>query len=127
MSPSTIRKVEQGDDVGVETLHVLARALGVSTSDLFVTDSARPVIADGANKQYFVELRKALMPPVGLTPGPAAAMGAASGLAELRSLIADGHALYQADRCRSVATTLPGLLRPWMCSFRYGEHPESGS
>lgn len=52
MSLSTIRKVEQGGDVRVETLHALARALGVRTSDLFVTDSAQPVIDDSANKQY---------------------------------------------------------------------------
>ncbi|MGA4841289.1 hypothetical protein [Streptomyces sp. G45] len=63
-----MRKVEQGGDVRVETLHALARALGVSTSALFATEAPRSVVGpqDDANRRHLVELRRALMPPIGL-------------------------------------------------------------
>jgi transcriptional regulator with XRE-family HTH domain len=112
LSLSVVRKVEQGGDARVDTLHALARALGVSTSALFATEAAKPVISpqDEANRRYFVELRKALMPPVGLA-APVADFGEAPELGSLRRGIEDGHALYWADRYGSVAKKLPGLLR----------------
>ncbi|UQA90996.1 helix-turn-helix domain-containing protein [Streptomyces halobius] len=82
VSVGTVRKVEQGGDVRMETLHALARALGVSTSTLFATETTTPVVGDEANRGYLVELRKALMPPVGL----AAPMTDRGGAEELSAL-----------------------------------------
>ncbi|AIA03132.1 helix-turn-helix transcriptional regulator [Streptomyces noursei] len=110
LSLSTVRKVEQGGDARVETLHALARALGVTTSALFATEVPRPVVDDGANRRYLAELRRALMPPIGLTAVLTEPAEAGS-LSAMRHEIEDGHALYQADRYSSVAKKLPGLLR----------------
>ncbi|MFI1100961.1 helix-turn-helix domain-containing protein [Streptomyces melanogenes] len=110
LSVGTVRKVEQGGDVRMETLHSLARALGVPTSALFATEATTPVVGDEANRRYLVELRKALMPPVGLV-APLTDRGQAEELSALRRATADAHALYWADRYDSVAKRLPGLLR----------------
>ncbi|WP_030569303.1 helix-turn-helix domain-containing protein [Streptomyces aureocirculatus] len=110
LSVGTVRKVEQGGDVRMETLHALARALGVPTSALFATETTTPVIGDEANRRYLVELRKALMPPVGLA-APMTDRGQTEELSALRRVTADAHALYWADRYDSVAKRLPGLLR----------------
>ncbi|QEU93686.1 helix-turn-helix domain-containing protein [Streptomyces kanamyceticus] len=110
LSVGTVRKVEQGGDVRMETLHALARALDVPTSALFATETTTPVVGDEANRRYLVELRKALMPPVGLA-APMTVLGQAEELSALRRATADAHALYWADRYDSVAKRLPGLLR----------------
>lgn len=110
VSLSTVRKVEQGGDARVETLHALARALGVSTSALFATETPTPVTGDEANRRYLVELRRALMPPIGLS-APLTDLGQAEELSVMRREIKDGHALYHADQYSSVAKKLPGLLR----------------
>ncbi|RLU99254.1 transcriptional regulator [Streptomyces griseocarneus] len=110
LSLATVRKVEQGGDVRMETLYAIARALDVPTSALFATEAPRPVIGDEANRRYLVELRQALMPPVGLT-APLTDAGHVEELSALRRATADAHALYRADRYDSVAKRLPGLLR----------------
>ncbi|MEC4017771.1 helix-turn-helix transcriptional regulator [Streptomyces sp. H27-D2] len=110
LSLSVVRKVEQGGDARVETLHALARALGVSTSALFATETPNPVVGDEGNRRYLAELRRALMPPIGLD-STLADLGEAGDLSTIRREIEDGHALYQADRYSSIAKKLPSLLR----------------
>lgn len=112
LSLSTVRKVEQGGDARVETLHALARALGVTTSALFATEAPRSIVGpqDDANRQHLVELRRALMPPVGLTPHVAEPVEA-SELGETTQKVRDARALYEKDRYSSVAKMLPNLLR----------------
>ncbi|MFD8385204.1 helix-turn-helix domain-containing protein [Streptomyces sp. NPDC059679] len=110
LSVSVIRKIEQGGQARVETLHNVAQALGVSTSTLFAVDAPNPVVGDEANRQMLAQLRRALMPPVGIDE-TLADPGEAEDLSELRRRIDDGHALYHADRYDSVARLLPGLLR----------------
>ncbi|MGW1052494.1 helix-turn-helix domain-containing protein [Streptomyces sp. NPDC001118] len=112
LSLSTVRKVEQGGQVSMDTLAALARALGVSTSALFASEAPKSVLGpeDEANRRYLAELRRALMPPIGLsatlsTPGEAEEPSA------IRRGVQDGHALYQADRYGAVAKRLPSLLR----------------
>ncbi|MFZ4137224.1 helix-turn-helix domain-containing protein [Streptomyces koyangensis] len=106
----TVRKVEQGGDVRTDTLHALARGLGVQTSALFAADSPTPVRGDEGTRRSLVDLRAALMPPVGLD-APVVLAGEPSDTAELHTRIADCHALYWADRYDSVARKLPSLLR----------------
>lgn len=112
LSLSTVRKVEQGGHVSMDTLAALARALGVSTSALFASEAPKPIVGaeDEANRRYLAELRRALMPPVGLA-APLAEPGEAAQPSDVRQGVQDGHALYQADRYTSVARKLPGLLR----------------
>ncbi|MFI2188069.1 helix-turn-helix domain-containing protein [Streptomyces sioyaensis] len=112
LSLSTVRKVEQGGHVSMETLAALARALGVSTSALFATEAPKSVLShqDEANRRYLAELRRALMPPIGLS-APLSEPGEAGELSAIRQGVQDGHALYQADQYASVARKLPGLLR----------------
>ncbi|MEU8785249.1 helix-turn-helix transcriptional regulator [Streptomyces sp. NPDC048637] len=112
LSLSTVRKVEQGGHVSMDTLAALAGALEVSTSDLFASEAPESVVGvqDEANRRYLAELRRALMPPMGL-----AAPLLEPGTAEVPSVICQGvqdsHALYQADRYGAVAKRLPSLLR----------------
>ncbi|WP_267245185.1 helix-turn-helix domain-containing protein [Streptomyces sp. PR69] len=113
LSLSTVRKVEQGGDVRVETLHALARALGVSTSALFATEAPRSVVGpqDDANRRHLVELRRALMPPIGLAAPLTAAPEEPGGLDTTCQQVRDARALYEQDRYSSVAKLLPPLLR----------------
>ncbi|MBH1936309.1 helix-turn-helix transcriptional regulator [Streptomyces sp. AV19] len=111
LSLSTIRKVEQGGDARVETLHAMARALGVTTSALFATEAPKPVVGpeDEANRRYLAELRRALMPAVGLG-APRPARGEPPELSALHRGVQEGHALYWADQYGAVAKRLPLLL-----------------
>ncbi|GAA0907711.1 helix-turn-helix domain-containing protein [Streptomyces thermoalcalitolerans] len=113
VSVGTIRKLEQeAGHARVETLHQIARVLGVSTSALFAPGSPLPVEEDGRNRQLLAQLRRVLMPPVGIaTTEEPADLGQAEPLPEIRRRIEDGLKLYQADRYDSVARMLPGLLR----------------
>ncbi|MEV6393971.1 helix-turn-helix transcriptional regulator [Streptomyces sp. NPDC051907] len=110
VSIGTVRKIEQGGDVRTDTLHTLARTLGVHTSALFVTDVPEPVVGDEGTRRSLVELRKALMPPVGLD-APIVVSGQPTDLDELHRRIGECHTLYWADRYDSVARKLPALLR----------------
>lgn len=109
LSVGVVRKVEQGDNVRVETLHMLARALGTTTSALFATESPDPAHTAEGDGPKLSELRRALMPPVGLREVLVEAEHAPS-LASIRRDIDDSHALYHADRYDSVAKRLPGIL-----------------
>ncbi|MFC8793427.1 helix-turn-helix domain-containing protein [Streptomyces cinereoruber] len=112
LSLSTVRKVEQGGHVSMDTLAALAGALGVPTSALFSSEAPRSVVGarDEENRRHLAELRRALMPPVGLTT-PLSGTAGARDPAAVRRAVQDGHALYQADRYDAVAKRLPPLLR----------------
>ncbi|RSN89936.1 transcriptional regulator [Streptomyces sp. WAC 05379] len=112
LSLSTVRKVEQGGHVTMDTLAALARALGVPTSALFASEAPESVLGpqDEANRRHLAELRRALMPPVGLS-APLSEPAEAGDPATIRQGVQDGHVLYQADRYTSVARKLPELLR----------------
>ncbi|MEU0737998.1 helix-turn-helix transcriptional regulator [Streptomyces sp. NPDC006134] len=112
LSVSTVRKLEQGGHVSMETLAALATAFGVSTSALFASEAPKPQLGpqDEQNRRNLAELRRALMPPVGLAalaPEPGETVEPSA----VRRRVKDGHALYQADRYSSVARKLPALLR----------------
>jgi transcriptional regulator with XRE-family HTH domain len=112
LSVGVVRKLEQGGDARVETLHALARALGVSTSALFATEAPKSVLGpeDEANRRYLAELRKALMPAIGLPSRPAGPTGTGD-VSILRQSIQEAHALYWADQYSAVAKRLPEILR----------------
>ncbi|MFJ9746565.1 helix-turn-helix domain-containing protein [Streptomyces chartreusis] len=109
-SLGTVRIVEQGGNASVEMLNSFARALGTTTSSLFATEVPSPIEVDSSEGPRLMELRRALMPPVGLsetimeTSQPVA-------LSAIQRDIDDQHALYRTDRYDSVAKKLPGILR----------------
>lgn len=111
LSLSVIRKLEQGGQARVDTLHQIARALGIETSRLFAPGAPRPVQEDPTNRQVLAQLRRALMPPVGITAESLVDPGEAESLPEIRRRIEDALELYNADRYESVARSLPDLLR----------------
>ncbi|MFI9236647.1 transcriptional regulator [Streptomyces sp. NPDC053079] len=95
------------------------RAAGLSQEGL----AHESGLGDEANRRYLVELRKALMPPVGLA-APLTDPGEAGDLTVLRREIADSDALYQADRYGSVAKRLPRLLRSTEATVAVAEAEE---
>ncbi|GBP99294.1 helix-turn-helix domain-containing protein [Streptomyces spongiicola] len=109
-SLGTVRTVEQGGNASVEMLHTLAAALDTTTSSLFATEVPSPIEVDSSEGPRLMELRRALMPPVGLSeilvePSEPVALSA------IQRDIDDQHALYRTDRYDSVAKKLPGILR----------------
>jgi len=112
LSVGVVRKLEQGGDARVETLHSLARALGVSTSALFATEAPKSVLGpqDEANRRYLAELRKALMPAIGIA-APLAEPAEPAEVSAIHRKVREGHALYWADQYGAVAKLLPALLR----------------
>ncbi|MER5551703.1 helix-turn-helix transcriptional regulator [Streptomyces sp. NPDC002793] len=111
LSVGVVRKVEQGGNVQVETIRMLARALGTTTSSLFATEAPDPVRVNAGDGPKLTELRRALMPPVGLVETLAAEPEQEISLPALQRDIEDQHALYRSDRYDSVAKKLPGILR----------------
>ncbi|MFF3390055.1 helix-turn-helix domain-containing protein [Streptomyces sp. NPDC002669] len=67
LSLSTVRKVEQGGHVSMDTLASLAAALGVSTSDLFAGEAPQPVLGqqDEANRRQEPYTRPGRLPQPG--------------------------------------------------------------
>ncbi|MEU5974277.1 helix-turn-helix transcriptional regulator [Streptomyces sp. NPDC047315] len=111
LSVSTVQKAERGRTVRTETLHAIARGLGVTTSKLFAADAPDPVVGDDATKRSLMPIRAALMPPVGVDGVAMIPVHTPGGLAELRRSVLATHELYAADDFGAVARALPQLLR----------------
>ncbi|MFF8845464.1 helix-turn-helix domain-containing protein [Streptomyces sp. NPDC015127] len=109
LSVGVVRKIEQGGNAQVETIHMLARALGTTTSSLFATEAPEPVHINEGDGPKLMDLRRALMPPVGLRE-VIVEVDQAPTLASIQRDIDDSHALYHSDRYDSVAKRLPGIL-----------------
>lgn len=111
LSTGTIRKLERGGSVKVETLHAIARALGIETSRLMAADASAPVRGEDPNRWNLRDLRIALTPAVGLAGAPSRPVGEEPSLRQLRRATMDGVVLYRSDRYGSIAATLPDLIR----------------
>ncbi|WP_436773410.1 helix-turn-helix domain-containing protein [Yinghuangia sp. YIM S09857] len=110
LSVATVRKVEQGRTVEMATLHKLARALNVQTSDLLAADAPVPVDGNDPNRLHLVDLRKALTPPIGLVPLSRTAEREPD-LSALAGAVLDAGKLYHADQYQALAMRLPQLVR----------------
>ncbi|MFD7605121.1 helix-turn-helix domain-containing protein [Streptomyces mirabilis] len=112
LSVTTVSKAETGGHVTMDSLAAMARALGVETSTLWVSETPETVVGpqDEANRRHLTELRRALMPPIGLA-APLSDLGEAAEASDIHRRVREGHALYQSDEYSSVARRLPGLLR----------------
>ncbi|WP_042440871.1 helix-turn-helix domain-containing protein, partial [Streptacidiphilus albus] len=112
VSPGTVRKVEQGGTVRMETLHALARALRVTTGALMASDAPEPVgRTEEPNRLNLLRLRATLTPAVGLVDGDAQAVAEEPSLRGFSRTVRDARVLYFSDSYKSVAGQLPDLLR----------------
>ncbi|MEV7233437.1 helix-turn-helix domain-containing protein [Streptomyces sp. NPDC051020] len=122
LSVGPVRKIEQGDDgVRMETLHALARALGVKTSNLMAAGAPKPVPHDNLNTLNLRGLRIALTPAVSLAP-PEAPTGDAPDIRRLRRMTHDSALLYYGDSYQSIAADLPALIRAANDAVAYYDH-----
>ncbi|MEV7287136.1 helix-turn-helix domain-containing protein [Streptomyces sp. NPDC093252] len=111
LSVGPVRRIEQGQDgFRMETLHSIARALGVKTSDLMAPGPPEPVKLDDPNSQNLRELRIALTPAIGLAPA-GSPVGDEPDLHRLRRMTHDNSVLYFGDTYTSIAAELPGLIK----------------
>ncbi|THA23001.1 XRE family transcriptional regulator [Streptomyces sp. A1277] len=125
VSPGTVRKVEQGGTVRMETLHTLARALEVTTAMLLAPDAPHPVRnTEDRNRVNLIELRAALTPPVGLADAGGEAGEEEPNVRRFRRAVHDGAVLYHSDSYKSVASQLPGLLRDANSAVAYYDSGE---
>lgn len=111
LSVSTVQKAERGRTVRTETLHAIARGLGVTTSELFAAGSPEPVIGDDGTRRSLMPIRAALMPPVGVDGVLPNTTPAVVDLSSLRGAVLSVHDLYRVDDFDAVAKALPGVLR----------------
>lgn len=125
-SVATVRKIEQGGSVRIETLHAVARGLGVRTSELLVSDAPTPVRHNDPNDLNLRDLRIALTPRVRLTDVPPPA-GDEPNLRLLRRAVRDAVTLYPAGRYASLAAALPLLMRDANAAVAYYEGSEDES
>ncbi|WP_414168041.1 helix-turn-helix domain-containing protein [Streptoverticillium reticulum] len=111
LAPSTVAKLEQGGNVRIETLHILARALHVKTSQLMASDTPEPVRSEDSTRVGLAELRSALTPPLGIADGPNERPDEEPNLPALLEVIRAGSAAYDSDNFGSVAGKMPEIIR----------------
>ncbi|GGX77541.1 helix-turn-helix domain-containing protein [Streptomyces hiroshimensis] len=122
VAPSTVAKLEQGGNVRIETLHLLARALHVKTSQLMASDTPAPVREEDPTKVGLVELRNSLTPAIGLAAPVTETPEQEPDLEALLDLVRRGSAAYDSDRFGSVATTLPQIISDANSAVSYYDH-----
>ncbi|WP_406296955.1 helix-turn-helix domain-containing protein [Embleya sp. NBC_00888] len=111
LATSTVAKVERGGDVKIATLHLLARALDVTTSALFAASVPKPVRNEEGTRVHLIELRQAITPPIGLFNSTPTTEITTEILTGTRRRIEEAHASYHGDRYHSIALELPSILR----------------
>ncbi|TDC09740.1 XRE family transcriptional regulator [Nonomuraea longispora] len=112
LSVQVVKKIEQGGSARLETLHQLARTLGVVTLTFVGSTSPEPREADH-DEAVLSDIRSAINPPMGLSGRPV--YGTADGdeldLARLNKAVNAMTAAYHSDRYDSLAGFLPALVR----------------
>ncbi|WP_138968426.1 helix-turn-helix transcriptional regulator [Streptomyces sp. YIM 121038] len=97
VAPSTVRKLEQGGNVRIETLHILARALHLKTSQLMASGTPEPVRAEDPTRVGLAELRSALNPAASLTNTGGERPNEDPNLPALLEVVRAGSAAYDSD------------------------------
>ncbi|GAA5076904.1 helix-turn-helix domain-containing protein [Thermocatellispora tengchongensis] len=112
LSVGVVKKIEQGGSARLETLHQLARALGVVTLTFVGSTSPEPREADH-DEAVLSDIRSAINPPLGLSGRPV--YGTADGdeldLARLNRAVNAMTDAYHSDRYDRLAGFLPALIR----------------
>jgi transcriptional regulator with XRE-family HTH domain len=112
LSVQVIKKLEGGGNARLETLHMIARALGVRTLTFVTPDSPEPR-EESADELVLSDMRSAIHPPISLSGR--ALYGTSDGdepdLRRLRRAITAVSAAYHSDRYDDLAQFVPALVR----------------
>ncbi|MFI1357095.1 helix-turn-helix domain-containing protein [Streptomyces sp. NPDC020898] len=120
LSPSTVAKVEQGGSCSMETLHTIARALNVKTSQLLAEDPPERERRNRPERLNLRDLRIALTPTIALSSPTAPQLpGDEPDIRRLRRETNDAALLYPVGRYESLAAALPGLVRAADAAIAY--------
>ncbi|GAU69924.1 Xre family transcriptional regulator [Streptomyces sp. NBRC 110611] len=111
LAPSTVAKLEQGGNVRIETLHILARALHVKTSQLMASDTPEPVRGEDPTRVGLAELRSALTPPLSILDSASERPDEEPNLPALLEVVRAGSSAYDSDNFGSVAGKMPQMIR----------------
>jgi transcriptional regulator with XRE-family HTH domain len=111
ISVSPVRKLEQGGQVRMETLHAIARALNVVTVT-FVSPTAPQPQEASIDDVVLSDMRSAIHPPMSISGHPvlAAYLGDPD-LQQLRRSVQSIAAAYHADSYDHLATVMPAVVR----------------
>ncbi|MFC9085380.1 helix-turn-helix domain-containing protein [Nocardiopsis dassonvillei] len=116
LSVTTIKKAEnpgRRGEITTGTLHAIATALGVTTTELYTDRAPIGTSSDSEDDQVLARLRAAISPPVGIDGSPLLPEVVSDGpvdLAELHATASRLEVLYRADRYDDVAAALPALV-----------------
>jgi transcriptional regulator with XRE-family HTH domain len=112
LSLGVVKKVEQGGNARMETLHKIARALGVVTITFSAPTSPEPREAS-ADEIVLADMRSAIHPPISLTGQPLYGLTEAGepDLTRLRRAVRSAATAYHADRYDDLAGMMPALVR----------------
>lgn len=123
VSLGVIKKLERGGNARMETLHDIARALGVVTVTFAAPTSPEPQ-EEAADELVLADIRSAISPPVGLGDRPlyGTADGDEPDLARLRRAVSKVAAAYHADRYDDLARIIPALVRS--ADYHVGAHDQ---
>src|SRR5262249_36141627 len=112
VSVGSVRKLEQGGQVRMDTLHKLARALNVVTVTFAAPTSPEPSEAS-PDEMVLADIRSAISPPIGVDGQPILGVAAAfePDLRELGRTVNLVAAAYHADRYDDLASVVPAVLR----------------
>jgi transcriptional regulator with XRE-family HTH domain len=111
ISVASVRKVEQGGQARMETLHKIARALGVVTVT-FVSPTAPQPQEASIDDLVLADMRSAIHPPVSMSGHPlfAAYLGDPD-LQALRRSVRSIAVDYHKDRYDHLASVMPAVVR----------------
>ncbi|MFE9569215.1 helix-turn-helix domain-containing protein [Streptomyces sp. NPDC006692] len=124
LAPSTVAKLEQGGSVRIETLHILAVALHVKTSQLMASDTPEPVRGEDSTRVGLAELRSALTPPLGIMDSVNDRPDEEPNLPALLEVIRSGSSAYDSDNFGSVAGKMPQMIRDANTAVSYFDNGE---
>jgi transcriptional regulator with XRE-family HTH domain len=112
ISVASVRKLEQGGQLRMETLHKIARALDVVTVT-FVSPTSPEPQEEVVDEMVLTEIRSAIRPPVGLSGRPLydTVDDDEPDLSRLLQAISTVSAAYQNDRYDDLARFIPALVR----------------
>ena len=112
VSIQVIKKLEGGGNARLETLHMIARALGVRTLTFVTSDLPIPR-EEAVDEVVLADIRSAVHPPIGLAGKPlyGTSDGDEPDLPRLRRAFSSVSAAYHGDRYNDLAQFVPELMR----------------
>lgn len=111
LSVTTVRKAEQGGEVNTRTLHQIAQALSVTTTELYADRPIMPHLDAEPDHHAIARLRAAITPPIGLAGVPLLhSVDGPVDIAAIESTVAAIETSYRGDLYDDVAELLPAVI-----------------